>query len=1165
MSRNLEIIAIYRSERFRFENAESTVIIGSAQLAPQSRQTARNVGIEDSYITIKGEADDDELEKGVTYRFLGQWKDYFNRRSGGKEKQFCFSTFVQHVAPDRQSLIDYLTHAGKGNGVGARKAAILVDRFGIDEVLDKCRQPLEVVSAIGIKQDQAERFADYLIQQKAIESALLDLDSLLAGKGFPKTLPRKLIKEFGNQAAQIVTDDPFTLMQFKGVGFKKADNLWNLLRKPANDVHRLAMCLWYGMHSDTSGSTWFPARVSVEKLSREIGCEIDYRGAIMHGKELAETSEHHYGAIASTRTDADGYPQENGPVLWLSEHRNDQREQGIVDVIESAFDEAKDRVLTGEDEFHRVEIANYSVWPNVDSIQNVSDHQREQLRIAIGGENSPIAILTGSPGTGKAQPLDEPVLTPDGFVPMVSIVPGSMVIGEDGKPKKVKAVFPQGKKQVYRVSFSDGTWTRCCGEHLWRTTTRKERQRKNSLGSEKTTIEIMNSIDRGDGSPNHAIPMSLPVEYSGELDLPVDPYVLGVLLGDGCLVQGLGFSNPDADVLWEMSKRIPETVSITTSGGGCDFNISKNCSGRLNPLLQKVKQLGLFGKKSNQKFIPEQYLRCGSNQRIQLLQGLLDTDGYTDGHNIEYSTCSERLANNVQELVESFGGTVTVSQKFPTFTYRGIKKTGQLSYRMIIKLPPTVNPFKLRRKKEKYIPKSKYIPRRYITKIEKESICECQCISIDSATGLYLTRNFIVTHNTYAVAQLLKTILRQGRIGVTDIVVGAPTGKAAIRLTETFQQAGLPITARTWHSHLFGLDAEKGGSLPCRLMIGDETSMNDLELMHRVFSARPFGAHMLLVGDPFQLPPVDCGAPFRDLIDSGVIPSGHLTKIERNAGEIVEICARIRDGQRWDDLLNVGNVFCHQAKSPESQIEKLETLVRQHDKWEAQVLVPVNDKSPVCRKVLNDRLQKLLNTDGEPVKGTKFRIGDKIVCTQNGWYQVSGEISQQIDESDINERAEVRIANGELAEVVNLHPRGFIAKLESPRRHVIVTVGKDSGKDAATDGDDSQAESPTEEASKESSLGGLKWELGYALSCHKAQGSEFPYVYIMIDEYPGARTICDASWVMTAISRAKQECYLIGNPETAQRWCRSWKIGERKTFLKERLIAASVQRELEAI
>jgi hypothetical protein len=206
-----------------------------------------------------------------------------------------------------------------------------------------------------------------------------------------------------------------------------------------------------------------------------------------------------------------------------------------------------------------------------------------------------------------------------------------------------------------------------------------------------------------------------------------------------------------------------------------------------------------------------------------------------------------------------------------------------------------------------------------------------------------------------------------------------------------------------------------------------------------------------------------------------------------------------------------------------------------------------------------------LNPNGDPVPRTKFRIGDKIVCTQNGWYQVSGEISQQIDESDVNDRSEVRIANGELAEVVNLHPRGFVAKLESPRRHVIVSVGKESGKDAATDGEDSQAESPSEETSKESSPGGLKWELGYALSCHKAQGSEFPFVYIMVDEYPGARSICDASWVMTAISRAKQECYLIGNPETAQRWCRSWKIGERKTFLKERLIAASVEKELEAI
>lgn len=819
MPKSLEIVATFRSERFRFDNANSSVIVGSAQLAEQSREVARMAGIDDSYITIKGEADEGDLEKGCVYRFLGVWKDYHNRRYGTKEKQFAFTTFVPHVAHDRQSLINYLAHAGKGNGIGPRKAALLVDHFGVDDVLESCRRPELVIEAAGIRPDQASAFADYLLQQKQIEAALLEIDALLSGNGFPKSLPRKLIKEFGNEAAAIITEDPFTLMQFKGVGFKKADHLWNLLKKPPADIHRLAMCLWYGMHSDTSGSTWFPARLAVQRLSREVGCEIDYRGAILHGRELAETSQHHYGAIASMRTDTNGFSQEDGQVLWLSEHRNHVAEQTIIRSITSAQEESRDHTLAvhspdGQVGYQSINRGDYSLWPSVNAIQSISEHQREQLGMAIGDPSARVSILTGSPGTGK----------------------------------------------------------------------------------------------------------------------------------------------------------------------------------------------------------------------------------------------------------------------------------------------------------------------------------------------------------TYCVAQLLKAAIRSGRVGVTDIVVGAPTGKAAVRLTETLQAAGLPITARTWHSHLFRLD--DGEKLHCKLMIADETSMNDLELMHRVFSARPRGAHVLLVGDPYQLPPVGCGAPFRDLIDSGVVPSGHLTKIERNAGEIVEICARIRDGQRWDDLLNVGNVYCHASRSPDAQIEQLETLVRQHDKWDAQVLVPVNEKSPVCRVLLNDRLQKLLNTDGEPIRGTRFRLGDKIVCTQNGWYQLSGELSEQIDETDINDRSEVRVANGELAEITNLHPRGFIARLDAPRRFVIVPVRMDSGKDAATDGEDTSDPSDT---TTDTSPGGLKWDLGYALSCHKAQGSEFPFVYIVIDEYPGARTICDASWVMTAISRAKQECHLVGRPETAQRWCRTWKIGDRKTFLKERLVAASMEQHLEAI
>lgn len=414
------------------------------------------------------------------------------------------------------------------------------------------------------------------------------------------------------------------------------------------------------------------------------------------------------------------------------------------------------------------------------------------------------------------------------------------------------------------------------------------------------------------------------------------------------------------------------------------------------------------------------------------------------------------------------------------------------------------------------------------------------------------------TGKTYVTAQMVRALLRTGAVGVDDIAVGAPTGKAAVRITEAMQAAGLPLRARTWHS-LLGVGQADGDSgnwgflhnesnpWSYRVVIGDESSMLDTSLMCSIFRARPRGCHMLLVGDVHQLPPVGHGAPLRDLIAAGV-PYGELTEIKRNSGGIVEACAAIRDGEKWD---GGDNLEITDSRTPPEQIGHMLRSIHQATQrgldpvWDCQILVAVNARSPLSRKILNERLQHELNPNPK-VPGTPFRVADKIVCLKNGRYPVI-DLDADAEQTD---DGEVYVANGELASIEAIESGYLVASLANPKRIIRIPRGKAS----SDDGDDEKAAST-----------GCSWDLGYALSVHKSQGSEWPVSIVMLDEYPGARMVCSREWLYTAISRAKELCVMVGRKATADSMCRRVAIGKRKTFLRELIHLRTAEKVLETL
>jgi hypothetical protein len=345
---------------------------------------------------------------------------------------------------------------------------------------------------------------------------------------------------------------------------------------------------------------------------------------------------------------------------------------------------------------------------------------------------------------------------------------GDQVFSANGNPTTVLGVFPQGKKEIFKITFSDGTFTECSGDHLWVTQTNRERYARKRVpgkraegkyykcpkkGSVKTTLEILQTLFvEGSKRPNHYIPITEPINFA-EKSLPLHPYVLGALLGDGGFSSGrVTFSSADQEIIDRIKILLPENVNINKiPSAKYDYSITDSQSSwvKENRVKTILKQYGLMFKKSKDKFIPDCYKFNSIENRLELLKGLMDTDGTTSEVYSCFTTVSEQLAKDIIFIVQSLGGTARFSKSPSFYTKNNIKVQCQNSYRISIKLPPQFNPFHLSRKANKLKPSEKYFPRRNICNIEKIEEKECQCIYVEDESHTYLTNDCIVTHNTF--------------------------------------------------------------------------------------------------------------------------------------------------------------------------------------------------------------------------------------------------------------------------------------------------------------------------------------------------------------------------------------------------------------------------------
>jgi hypothetical protein len=341
---------------------------------------------------------------------------------------------------------------------------------------------------------------------------------------------------------------------------------------------------------------------------------------------------------------------------------------------------------------------------------------------------------------GKLQPIRTTLPTPEGMTTMGALRQGDFVFGTNGKPTEVTGVFPQGIVPIFEVTFSDGSKTECGEEHLWTVRTRKPEYRR-----PWRTLTLREIMDRGiktcEGN-KFRVPSIQPVEHTKK-EQPIDPYLMGLLLGDGGLTTGsVCFSTADEEIL--ASVRAVAAVDIKHAMG-YDYRLV-TARGQKNPLKDALQELDLMGKYSYEKWVPDIYLYGSIEQRIAILQGLLDTDGWPDGHrkhHVGFCSSSKKLAEHVMQLCRSLGGIAYVREK-PT--------THRLAYDVRARLPEGIEPFRLARKAEKYSPSPETLDRA-IVKIEQVEDAESVCISVAAKNQLYLTSDYVPTHNTVCGAK----------------------------------------------------------------------------------------------------------------------------------------------------------------------------------------------------------------------------------------------------------------------------------------------------------------------------------------------------------------------------------------------------------------------------
>ena len=744
--------------------------------------------------------------------------------------------------------------------------------------------------------------------------------------------------------------------------------------------------------------------------------------------------------------------------------------------------------------------------------------QQQGLKIALERykNNEKYTVISGFAGSGKAQPVDTIIPTPNGNKKLGDIKIGDFVFDGKGQPTKVLGVYPQGVIDNYKVTLEDGRITYCNNEHIFKIIY--------ATGSVKE-LTIQQMLDAGltykNGRRKYYLPtlFNYPVQYS-EKELKINPYTMGAFLGDGCCKEhNLTLSSSDEEIPKYIAKIEKLDIRKEKEKNGYDwcFLFKEqfiNEKGRMR-IAPKTEEFFANYKENlicyaYEKSIPNDYKYSSVEQRYELLQGLFDTDGSIIDNKyltMRLTSTSLQLLNDVKEILYSLG-----YNHFSIVEDNRKDKYTHSCYDLYLSIPneDKYKFFKLKRKKDIAL---KGLNRHTRTRHDKISIAniekmsepqEMVCIYVDNNEHLYLTNDYIITHNT----TLVKYIVDALDVDPDKIAYCAYCGKAA----EVLRKKGNK-NAMTLHKLLYDSFPRQGGGfyrkpkpyLDYNIVIADECSMIpktmiDMLLKHKVY--------ILFIGDPFQLDVIDRNES-HNLLEK---PHIFLDQVMRQAAEseIIRLTMDIREGKP----------IAH-TKGDEVVVCSKKDLVTGMLTWSDQIICATN----ATRLSLNNQMRQMLGYEGLP------QSGEKMICLRNYW-------------EDFSDDGESVLVNG----ITGIIKNPFETFRDAPRyvrmrNHRMPIIQAEFTSDdnhyySAIEMDKHMIETgePFLDWRESYALGRLKNKIGdiiprqftygYAITAHKAQGSQFPKVLVVEESFPFDRKE-HARWLYTACTRPEEKLVLI--------------------------------------
>lgn len=428
------------------------------------------------------------------------------------------------------------------------------------------------------------------------------------------------------------------------------------------------------------------------------------------------------------------------------------------------------------------------VWPKGHPAEGkpvvIRDYQVSIINNFLTNQQCLQEIATGA---GKCQPLDSKVLTPSGWTTMAQISPGDSVVTPTGNTVTVLNTFHPGIKDVYEVTFSDGRTARACADHIWKVYNIDWKKNGESPWQHLTTSELISL--KSQPTRSIGIPLVTMENDTTPADLPIAPWLLGFLLGNGIFrTAGLTFSTSDAEIVEKVRTKLTGEFTVEHFGA-CDYaiefadnDVKNRAHGNnmvnsphdvevqharsSNQYIAALTELGLFGLDDSDKFIPDIYFSGSLDQRLELIRGLVDSNGTIDNGSVTFCSVSDRLATGFQQLIRSVGGIARLRHcNNQSNVHDGIRAQCKDSFCVATTYPSPCDLVSLPRKKDAIGSSCQHnktltLNIESITKVSTE---EVKCIYIDDPAHLYVTDDYVVTHNTLMTAALSQCVEQYGR------------------------------------------------------------------------------------------------------------------------------------------------------------------------------------------------------------------------------------------------------------------------------------------------------------------------------------------------------------------------------------------------------------------